>query len=111
MDPLAMLRGDIDQLRVDPLTRARMAGELGDRIEEREAEARRAEARDRAEANMVQQQAVERAEIARQGYSSRELEERKREREAQRAERANELWAELERVDPQLAAQKRAEAR
>jgi hypothetical protein len=109
MDPLAMLRGDIEQMRLDPLTRARMIGERGDRIEEREAEARRAEARDRVESSRAHQVAIERMEIATQGHTSRELEDHKREREAQRAEQVAEAWATIERLDPRVAAQKRAE--
>jgi hypothetical protein len=110
-DPLAAMRGDISQLaNLDPLERARRHGLRGDVIEQRQEAERQAAARERFETNLMMAEALERQQIASQGYSDRQLVEHRQQVEAARAERANELWAELERVDPQLAAAKRAEA-
>lgn len=108
MDSLEMLRGDIEQMRLDPLTRSRLMGAADDARWLREEEMRRAEAAARFEANLMQQQAVERAEIAAWGYSTRELAEVQREREAARAARIADLTEELERLrrqDPQYREQ------
>jgi hypothetical protein len=110
-DPLAMLRGDISELaNLDPLERARRHGLRGDVIEQRAEAERRAAATERFATNVMMAEAAERQQIAAQGYSDRQLAEHRQQVEAARAERVAELWAELERVDPQLAAAKRAEA-
>lgn len=98
MDPLAQLRGDVPHL--DPLTRARLAGQAAEDREWRQAEADREAAVERFQANLAQQAAVERSELMAQGYTTRELREHQQQADALRQERVAELEAELAKLDP-----------
>jgi hypothetical protein len=104
-NPLAFLQGDIDQLRgIHPLERARVAQEQVDAVEERRAEAQRQAQRDKFENDLARMAAIERAEIARQGYTTAELHRHQAAEQAERAERIAALETELNRLDPARAA-------
>jgi hypothetical protein len=108
VDPLASLRMDITA--VDPLTRARVAMEAAELAEARQAEARREERQAEAETRLHEMLARQRVEKFRQGYTSEELEADRLEREQVRRAKLDDLWQQIERLDPAFAAVKRAEA-
>ena len=68
MNPLDELRGDVDY--VHPLERARIIGDQDDARWEKKRELNRFDGADNAAARWQQQMAVERAEIARNGYAT-----------------------------------------
>ena len=107
MNLLDQLRGEIGY--VDPLTRARIMGALGDAAEEREAEAARQQRLAESEAAAMHLAAAERSQLARQGYTDRELADLRRQREADKQARVAELLNELQRLDPTTAAAFQAE--
>jgi len=101
VDPVRDLRISEDQLRaVDPLMRARARMEAGEEIEEAEREEAVRAARELGEARAIQQEMLDRQQLARQGFTDREAERARAEREAIREGRVAEHLEELARLDP-----------
>jgi fused signal recognition particle receptor len=105
---LDQLRGDLPEL--SPLQRFSRASAIGDVLEDRQAEARRAERADEREGMLMAEAAAERQQLATRGWTDRELAVRQAQMEAERADRIAELEAELDRLDPQRRAARRADA-
>jgi hypothetical protein len=109
-DPLAALRGDIDELRnMHPLERARQRGEAAEAAENRRSELARQERQEQIANDLAQMEMRERAEIAQQGFTTRELRHLEAERRDAAAEKIALLEQELGRLDPARAAVKRGE--
>jgi hypothetical protein len=96
MDPLTALRGEVPYL--DPLERGRLHGLAEDARWQGEEEQRRADAAARCEHDLMAREAAERTQIARQGYSDRELAEWRQAEETRKRERVAELTDELRRL-------------
>jgi len=112
MDPLQQLRGDIDELRgLHPLDRARARAEVAEAAEIRKDELARQARREQVQNDLARLEMVERAEVATQGYTSRELARQRAEDAALKQEKITLLEEQLERLDPQRAAVKRAQTR
>lgn len=108
MNPLD-LRGDIEEARGDPFSRALAASARTDRREEREQAERMAERAAAIEGGLMYQEALDRSQIATRGVSDREMAVRQARAEAARQERIAELEAELDRLDPVRRAARQAE--
>jgi hypothetical protein len=74
MDLLDALRGDIPEL--SPLERFARLSAVGDVLEDRQAEVRRAERADEREGMLMAEAAAERQQLATRGWTDRELAER-----------------------------------
>jgi hypothetical protein len=97
---VARLRAPEAELRgVDPLTRARLRMQAGERAEAEAAEATRSAARELHEQRLAEQEMRDRVELAQQGFLGREAEATRLEWEQQRKGKITELRLELDRLE------------
>ncbi len=110
MDPRRELRVDDEFLRgLHPLQRARMNGEAAEKLEAKQAEARRAAKQAEIEGHLHQLEVRERQELVQRGYTTAELLQLRAQESADREEKVAELEAELAALNPQRAQARRAE--
>ena len=101
MNPLDELRGEVEY--VHPLERARQIGLQDDERWMKRQKLNQYDGAERAAGLLQQQAAIERSEIAHQGYSNRQLADLNKQRDDAKAEEVAELKARLAKLDPEYA--------
>jgi hypothetical protein len=100
-DPVELLRASDDELRGDPLARARERMSVGEAAEQAAADRRRVEARDEFAHKLRVSEMQRRVQLAQQGYTNVEQQQLVQQAELQRQGRMFELRQELARLEGQ----------